>query len=61
MTPDVIAILRGITPDEAVPVMELLIQTGISKIEVPLNSPEPLVSIRRMVEAADERAMIGAP
>ncbi len=60
MTPDVIAILRGITPDEAVPVMELLIQTGISKIEVPLNSPEPLVSIRRMVEAADERAMIGA-
>ena len=60
MTPDVIAILRGITPNEAVPVMELLIDTGITKIEVPLNSPQPLVSIRRMVEAADERAMTGA-
>lgn len=60
MTPDVIAILRGITPDEAVPVMELLIETGMTKIEVPLNSPQPLVSIRRMVEAAKGRAVIGA-
>ena len=60
MTPDVIAILRGITPDDAVPVMERLIETGMTKIEVPLNSPEPLVSIRRMVQAAQGRAMIGA-
>ena len=60
MTPDVIAILRGITADEAVPVMELLIETGITKIEVPLNSPEPLVSIRRMADAAKGRAVIGA-
>lgn len=60
MTPDVIAILRGITPNEAVPVMELLIDTGITKIEVPLNSPQPLVSIRRMAEAAKGRAVIGA-
>ena len=60
MTPDVIAILRGITPDEAVPVLELLIETGIAAIEVPLNSPEPLISIRRMVKAAGDRATIGA-
>ncbi|MFO1138259.1 MAG: 2-dehydro-3-deoxy-6-phosphogalactonate aldolase [Paracoccus sp. (in: a-proteobacteria)] len=60
MTPDVIAILRGITPDEAVPVLELLIETGITTIEVPLNSPEPLISIRRMVKAAGDRATIGA-
>lgn len=60
MTPDVIAILRGITPDDAVPVMERLIETGMTKIEVPLNSPEPLVSIKRMVQAAQGRAMIGA-
>ena len=60
MTPDIIAILRGITPDEAVPVMERLIETGMTKIEVPLNSPQPLVSIRRMVDAAGDRAVIGA-
>ena len=60
MTPDVIAILRGITPDEAVPVLELLIETGITTIEVPLNTPEPLISIRRMVKAAGDRATIGA-
>ena len=60
MTPDVIAILRGITPDEAVPVMHLLIEAGITRIEVPLNSPEPLESIRRMAQAAGDTAMIGA-
>lgn len=60
MTKNVIAILRGITPDEAVPVLEVLIAAGITTIEVPLNSPEPLVSIRRMVEAAGDRAVIGA-
>ena len=60
MSPDVIAILRGITPDEAVPVLELLIETGITTIEVPLNTPEPLISIRRMVKAAGDRATIGA-
>lgn len=55
-----IAILRGITPDEAIPVCEALVDAGITMIEVPLNSPEPLKSIRLAARALGERAMIGA-
>lgn len=55
-----IAILRGIRPDEAEAVLEALIAAGIGLIEVPLNSPDPLASIRSMARAAGERARIGA-
>ncbi len=55
-----IAILRGITPAEAGDILEALVAAGIGLIEVPLNSPEPLTSIRRMVAAAAGRARIGA-
>jgi len=55
-----IAILRGLKPDEAVPVGEALIDAGFTLIEVPLNSPDPLESIARLGQAADGRAMIGA-
>jgi 2-dehydro-3-deoxyphosphogalactonate aldolase len=55
-----IAILRGITPPEAEAVLEALISAGIGLIEVPLNSPEPLASIRIMADKARGRARIGA-
>jgi 2-dehydro-3-deoxyphosphogalactonate aldolase len=55
-----VAILRGITPDEAVPVGEALVAAGILVIEVPLNSPEPVESIRRLAAALAGRALVGA-
>lgn len=60
MTIPLIAILRGIDPDEAVSVAEALISSGITKIEVPLNSPTPLKSIERMADATSGQAVIGA-
>jgi 2-dehydro-3-deoxyphosphogalactonate aldolase len=55
-----VAILRGITPESAVEIGEVLIDAGFVAIEVPLNSPDPLDSIRRLAGAFGERALIGA-
>jgi 2-dehydro-3-deoxyphosphogalactonate aldolase len=55
-----VAILRGVRPDEAVPIGAALIDAGFQAIEVPLNSPEPLPSIAALAEAFGERALVGA-
>lgn len=55
-----VAILRGIHPDEAVSIGEALVESGFICLEVPLNSPEPLESIRRLKEALGDAALIGA-
>lgn len=55
-----IAILRGIEPIDAIAIAEVLIAAGITKIEVPLNSPDALDSISLMVESFAERATFGA-
>jgi 2-dehydro-3-deoxyphosphogalactonate aldolase len=60
MTRPLIAILRGLRPDEAEPMTDALIDAGIALIEVPLNSPDPLQSIARMRKRAGDRAIIGA-
>lgn len=54
-----IAILRGITPPEAAAAAAALVKAGITRIEVPLNSPDPFASISAMV-AAVPGAEIGA-
>jgi 2-dehydro-3-deoxyphosphogalactonate aldolase len=55
-----IAILRGVTPDEVVPIGQVLLDAGFAIIEVPLNSPSPLESIRRLHEAFGNTALVGA-
>ena len=55
-----IAILRGLHPDEAVSIGEALVEAGITILEVPLNSPEPFISIARLANALEGRAVVGA-
>jgi len=55
-----VAILRGITPDEALPVGLALAEAGFRSIEVPLNSPQPLRSIEALARALGNHCLIGA-
>ncbi|MEL8055890.1 MAG: 2-dehydro-3-deoxy-6-phosphogalactonate aldolase [Pseudomonadota bacterium] len=55
-----IAILRGLKPEEAVEIGEALYAAGIRLMEVPLNSPRPLDSIKALSDAFQNRAIVGA-
>lgn len=55
-----IAILRGVTPDEVADISAELVSAGISMIEVPLNSPEPLLSVQSLAQRFSDQAIIGA-
>jgi 2-dehydro-3-deoxyphosphogalactonate aldolase len=55
-----VAILRGVTPGEAEAIGAALFDAGIRIIEVPLNSPDPLASIRRLADSLGDRALVGA-
>ena len=55
-----VAIIRGVTPADAEAVASALYEGGIRIIEVPLNSPQPLESIRIIAKTCGERALVGA-
>ncbi|ESQ83086.1 2-dehydro-3-deoxy-6-phosphogalactonate aldolase [Asticcacaulis sp. AC466] len=55
-----VAILRGLRPDEALAVGETLVEAGFRIVEVPLNSPDPFDSIKLLAEALGPRAIVGA-
>ena len=60
MVKEIIAILRGVTPHEVVGIAEELILSGITKIEVPLNSPSAYESIEILASRFSSEAVIGA-
>jgi 2-dehydro-3-deoxyphosphogalactonate aldolase len=55
-----VAIIRGVTPDDSEAIGDALYGAGIRIIEVPLNSPDPLESIRRIAARLGDRALVGA-
>jgi 2-dehydro-3-deoxyphosphogalactonate aldolase len=55
-----IAVLRGVLPDEVVPIGYALVEAGFRIIEVPLNSPQPSLSIRRLSDALGKECLTGA-
>ncbi|HVL70311.1 MAG TPA: 2-dehydro-3-deoxy-6-phosphogalactonate aldolase [Beijerinckiaceae bacterium] len=55
-----VAILRGLSPENALPIGEVLVRAGFRVIEVPLNSPDPFDSIARLARAFGDAALIGA-
>ncbi|ANF56288.1 2-dehydro-3-deoxy-6-phosphogalactonate aldolase [Halotalea alkalilenta] len=55
-----VAILRGITPAEIDPALDALVEAGFKLIEVPLNSPDPFISIERLAARAPADVAVGA-
>jgi len=56
----IVAILRGVKPDEIDAVGDALVEAGVTVIEVPLNSPQPFESIKRLAERHGHHALVGA-
>ncbi|OHT20630.1 2-dehydro-3-deoxy-6-phosphogalactonate aldolase [Edaphosphingomonas haloaromaticamans] len=55
-----VAILRGIRPEEVEAAGDILVEAGFRLIEVPLNSPDPLASIEKLARRIGETAIVGA-
>ena len=55
-----VAILRGVKPEEAEGIVDVLIESGMTAIEIPLNSPDPFHSIAIAVKKAPADVLIGA-
>ena len=60
LTRELIAILRGMRPEEAIPVATALVEAGFEAIEIPLNSPEPFRSIETIAREFGDRILVGA-
>jgi len=60
MTRKIIAILRGVEPHQVCDMAEVIFEAGITRIEVPLNSPQPLKSIELLARDFGDQAQIGA-
>ncbi|MCT8998706.1 2-dehydro-3-deoxy-6-phosphogalactonate aldolase [Chelativorans intermedius] len=60
LTRDLVAILRGLRPEEAPAIVGALVEAGFEAIEVPLNSPDPFRSIEAARRLAPEGVLIGA-
>jgi len=56
----VVAILRGVQPDEVLGVADVLLRAGFTSIEVPLNSPQPLHSIEKLARHCPPEVLVGA-
>ncbi len=56
----IVAIIRGVTPSEVLDVVDALYQGGIRVVEIPLNSPDPLVSIQKITKQFRGRMLMGA-
>lgn len=55
-----VAILRGVRPDEVEAIGDVLVEAGFGLIEVPLNSPDPFDSIARLSKRFGHDAVVGA-
>ena len=55
-----VAILRGVRPDEVVAICDTLIEAGFSMVEIPLNSPDPLASIAQVARRYRPDVLVGA-